>query len=205
MNEFLESIIKRDPAAKSKLSIILTYPGAKAVFFHKIANFFAIAKFDLVARIVSQFSRFLTGIEIHPKARIGKILFEGNKKLSSRKLENMISLKQGDLLDESILKEDQNLISEKYLEKGYWNSSVDVSVDRGNGEVPVNILYKIVEGEKRTISKILFSGNEALDSKKLLKVMETAPWRFWRFWLFLLHFFSVQANFWTISQKSIWM
>ena len=75
MNEFLESIIKRDPAAKSKLSIILTYPGAKAVFFHKIANFFAIAKFHLVARIISQFSRFLTGIEIHPKAKIGKNLF----------------------------------------------------------------------------------------------------------------------------------
>ena len=75
MNEFLESIIKRDPAAKSKLSIILTYPGAKAVFFHKIANFFAIAKFDLVARIISQFSRFLTGIEIHPNAKIGKNLF----------------------------------------------------------------------------------------------------------------------------------
>ena len=75
MNEFLESIIKRDPAAKSKLSIILTYPGAKAVFFHKIANFFAIAKFHLVARIISQFSRFLTGIEIHPNAKIGKNLF----------------------------------------------------------------------------------------------------------------------------------
>jgi serine O-acetyltransferase len=75
MNEFLESIIRRDPAAKSKLSIILTYPGAKAVFFHKIANFFAIAKFHLVARIISQFSRFLTGIEIHPKANIGKNLF----------------------------------------------------------------------------------------------------------------------------------
>ena len=75
MNEFLESIIKRDPAAKSNLSIILTYPGAKAVFFHKIANFFAIAKFHLVARIISQFSRFLTGIEIHPKANIGKNLF----------------------------------------------------------------------------------------------------------------------------------
>ena len=75
MNEFLESIIKRDPAAKSKLSIILTYPGAKAVFFHKIANFFEIAKFHLVARIISQFSRFLTGIEIHPRANIGKNLF----------------------------------------------------------------------------------------------------------------------------------
>ena len=75
MNEFLESIIKRDPAAKSKLSVILTYPGAKAVFFHKIANFFAVAKFDLIARIISQFSRFMTGIEIHPKAKIGKNLF----------------------------------------------------------------------------------------------------------------------------------
>ena len=75
MNEFLESIIKRDPAAKSKLSIILTYPGAKAVFFHKIANFFAVAKFHLVARVISQFSRFLTGIEIHPRANIGKNLF----------------------------------------------------------------------------------------------------------------------------------
>ena len=75
MNEFLESIIKRDPAAKSKISIVLTYPGAKAVFFHKIAIFFAIAKFHLVARIISQFSRFLTGIEIHPRANIGKNLF----------------------------------------------------------------------------------------------------------------------------------
>ena len=75
MNNYLESIIKRDPAAKSKLSVILTYPGVKAVFFHRIANFFSIAKFDLIARIISQFSRFLTGIEIHPKAKIGKNLF----------------------------------------------------------------------------------------------------------------------------------
>ena len=75
MNSFLESIINRDPAAKSKLSLVLTYPGVKAVFFHKIANFFSIAKFDLIARIISQFSRFLTGIEIHPKAKIGKNLF----------------------------------------------------------------------------------------------------------------------------------
>ncbi len=75
MNEYLQSIIDRDPAAKTKISLILTYPGVKAVFFHKIANFFATAKFDLVARIISQFSRFLTGIEIHPKAKIGKNLF----------------------------------------------------------------------------------------------------------------------------------
>ena len=75
MNDFLQSIIDRDPAAKSKLSLILTYPGVKAIFFHRIANFFSIAKFDLLARIISQLSRFLTGIEIHPKAKIGKNLF----------------------------------------------------------------------------------------------------------------------------------
>ena len=75
MSDFLQSIIDRDPAAKSKVSLVLTYPGVKAIFFHKIANFFAIAKFDLVARIISQFSRFFTGIEIHPKAKIGKNLF----------------------------------------------------------------------------------------------------------------------------------
>ena len=75
MSEFLQSIIDRDPAAKSKLSLILTYPGVKAVFFHRIANFFSTAKFYLIARIISQLSRFLTGIEIHPNAKIGKNLF----------------------------------------------------------------------------------------------------------------------------------
>ena len=75
MSNFLQSIIDRDPAAKSKLSLIMTYPGVKAVFFHRLAHFFSVAKFYLIARIISQFSRFLTGIEIHPGAKIGKNLF----------------------------------------------------------------------------------------------------------------------------------
>ena len=75
MNSYLESIIKRDPAARDKLSIILTYPGVKAVFFHHLAHKIWNFKFYLIARIISQFSRFLTGIEIHPGARIGKNLF----------------------------------------------------------------------------------------------------------------------------------
>jgi len=75
MNDYLESIKKRDPAAKSILSIILTYPGVKAVFFHQISNFFYKAGFDLISRIISQTVRFFTGIEIHPGAKIGKNLF----------------------------------------------------------------------------------------------------------------------------------
>ena len=75
MNDFINSIKERDPAAKSTLSVILTYPGVKAVFFHQIANFFHLAGFHLVARIISQLSRFFTGIEIHPGAKVGDNLF----------------------------------------------------------------------------------------------------------------------------------
>ena len=75
MKDFLESIKARDPAAKSILSIILTYPGVKAVFFHNISHFFYQADFDLIARIISQATRFFTGIEIHPGAKIKKNLF----------------------------------------------------------------------------------------------------------------------------------
>ena len=75
MNSYLQSIIDRDPAARSKLSVILTYPGVKAIFLYKIANFFSVAKFYLVARMISQLARFITGIEIHPSAKIGKNLF----------------------------------------------------------------------------------------------------------------------------------
>ena len=75
MFDYLESIKKRDPAAKSIMSIVLTYPGVKAVFFHQISNFFYKAGFDLIARIISQTIRFFTGIEIHPGAKIGRNLF----------------------------------------------------------------------------------------------------------------------------------
>ena len=75
MADYLDSIIQRDPAARSKLSIVLTYPGVKSVFFHRIANNLWNLNLYTLARIVSQFSRFLTGIEIHPAAKIGKNLF----------------------------------------------------------------------------------------------------------------------------------
>ena len=75
MKEFFESIKKRDPAAKSIISIVLTYPGVKAILFHKLSHNLWKAKIYLIARTISQFSLFLTGIEIHPAAVIGKNLF----------------------------------------------------------------------------------------------------------------------------------
>ena len=75
MINFIDSIMERDPAARSKVSVIITYPGVKSIFFHYIAHKVWKLKFFLLARILSQFSRFLTGIEIHPAAKIGKNLF----------------------------------------------------------------------------------------------------------------------------------
>jgi len=69
------SIAERDPAAKSTLEVILLYPGFHAIFFHRIAHWFFKKRLFFIARLVSQFSRFLTGIEIHPGAKIGKGLF----------------------------------------------------------------------------------------------------------------------------------
>lgn len=70
-----KSIAKRDPAAKGTLEVILLYSGFHAVFWHRFAHWFYKHRMFFVARCISQFSRFMTGIEIHPGAVIGRGLF----------------------------------------------------------------------------------------------------------------------------------
>lgn len=71
----LDSIIARDPAARSRLEVALTYPGFHAVLAHRAAHFFWRNNFKIFGRMISQTARWLTGIEIHPGARIGRRLF----------------------------------------------------------------------------------------------------------------------------------
>jgi len=73
--DYVASIMRRDPAARSKLEVILCYPGLHAVFLHRIAHALHGRKLVLSARLVSELNRSLTGIEIHPGTRIGKRLF----------------------------------------------------------------------------------------------------------------------------------
>jgi len=72
MFEFLKAYKNYDPAAKSLLEVFLCYPGVKAIGLHRVAHDLYLAKLYTLARIVSEISRFLTGIEIHPGAKIGK-------------------------------------------------------------------------------------------------------------------------------------
>ena len=77
-NRMLEDarlIARRDPAAKNTLEVMLLYPGFHAVVFHRVAHWFYKRNMFFLARLFSQISRFITGIEIHPGAQIGKGLF----------------------------------------------------------------------------------------------------------------------------------
>ena len=75
LREEIDSIRARDPAARSGLEILLCYPGLHVVLFHRAAHAAWRARLHLVARLFSQLGRFLTGIEIHPAATIGRLLF----------------------------------------------------------------------------------------------------------------------------------
>lgn len=74
MLDFLRAYKNYDPAAKSLLEVFLCYPGVKAIAFHRLAHDLYKARLYIFARIISEISRWLTGIEIHPGAKIGKRL-----------------------------------------------------------------------------------------------------------------------------------
>ena len=74
LGETLRAYQARDPAARSRLEIFLLYPGVHAVLYHRIAHFLYCRRLKFLARVVSQWSRCWTGIEIHPGAKIGRRL-----------------------------------------------------------------------------------------------------------------------------------
>jgi outer membrane protein insertion porin family len=120
--------------------------------------------------------------KIFTKSRIERVIFEGNDKISTTKLEKSIEVSAGELLDEAEIKADQRALEKLYLEKGFWNSQVDSKIISKEGERGAQVVFSIIENEKRKIKKITFTGNQNISEKKLSKQMETAAWRFWRFW-----------------------
>jgi serine O-acetyltransferase len=75
LRDDIDSIMARDPAARSRLEVVLCYPGFQAVLYHRAAHWFWRHGWLLAGRFVSHLGRVLTGIEIHPGARIGRRLF----------------------------------------------------------------------------------------------------------------------------------
>ena len=75
LKEDIQTVLARDPAARSTLEVIFCYPGLHALWFHRLAHFLWKHKLRFCARLLSHANRFLTGIEIHPGARIGRRFF----------------------------------------------------------------------------------------------------------------------------------
>lgn len=75
MKEDMDVVFEQDPAARTYIEVFLTYSGLHAVWSHRIAHAFFNRKLFFLARVISQISRFFTGIEIHPGAKIGRRLF----------------------------------------------------------------------------------------------------------------------------------
>ena len=67
---------KYDPAAKSELEVMLLYPGIKAIFFHRMAHPLYVWGVPILPRFISELSRFITGIEIHPGAKLGNVIID---------------------------------------------------------------------------------------------------------------------------------
>ena len=75
INEDIKAVLRQDPAARNSLEVVLTYPGLHAVWGYRIAHFLWQVKLKLAARIYSNWIRTVTGIEIHPAAKIGRRFF----------------------------------------------------------------------------------------------------------------------------------
>lgn len=75
MKEDMDVVFEQDPAARTYVEVMLTYSGLHAVWSHRVAHWFYNKRLLFIARVISQISRFITGIEIHPGAKIGQRLF----------------------------------------------------------------------------------------------------------------------------------
>ena len=75
IREDIDTVFKKDPAARSVLEVLFCYPGLHALWGHRVANFFWRHGLRLIARLLSHINRFFTGIEIHPGATIGRRFF----------------------------------------------------------------------------------------------------------------------------------
>ena len=75
MRKDVQAVFKRDPAARNLCEVIFCYPGLHAIWLYRLAHFLWVREFISLARFISHISRFLTGIEIHPGAKIGRRFF----------------------------------------------------------------------------------------------------------------------------------
>ena len=114
--------------------------------------------------------------EVRAKYRVGAVRFEGNKRMSTRKLEHEITIRQSVALDEAVVKTDTDKLKEFYRKAGFSQVRVDYVIERNPVTGLGTVLFKIEEGPKVHIKDIVFVGNTEIKGSTLRRRMDTAKW-----------------------------
>lgn len=120
--------------------------------------------------------------ELRPKYRVGSILFEGNRRVSSRRLTREIKTAENGGLDERQIRADAQAMFEFYQKSGYSGVTIDYTIQRNPATGRGAVVFKINEGERIRIRRIDFTGNDSIKRRKLRGEMETSTWH-WFSWL----------------------
>ena len=111
--------------------------------------------------------------DIRPKFRIASISFDGNERIRDRRLENEVTILPNQILNERRVKEAGQAIEEFYLKRGFSQARIEYEIDRNPATGFGNVIYKIREGGKYKISKVKFTGNKNIKSRKLRRNIKT--------------------------------
>ena len=120
--------------------------------------------------------------ELRPKYRVGSIIYEGNQRISVRRLSREVKTMENGGLDERQVRADAQALFEFYQKSGFSGATIDYSIERNPLSGRGAVTFKIKEGVKVRIGKINFEGNDNLSGRKLRSKMDTASWH-WFSWL----------------------
>jgi outer membrane protein insertion porin family len=135
---------------------------------------------DVKETVVSRTQMDLT-FELRAKSRIGAVRFEGNEKMSTKKLQSEVTVLLNPVADEQVIKSDKDKLEKMYRKAGYSQVRVEYHINEDPVTGLATVVFNIEEGPKVKITKVDFVGNEMIKDKVLRGEMETSKWQWWSF------------------------
>lgn len=157
-----------------------------AVLSEDIKRLIKMGSFDDVRTEVTEMpgDKVVITVIVTPRPTVRRILFEGNRKLKTRRLRGLLEHQTGVSLDASLVAADTNAIRKRYRSSGYKQVEVDTVIQEIPNTNDVNLLFRITEEDRAKVKRVMFKGNSAFKTKKLRKTITTR--RSW--WQYVFRF-----------------
>jgi outer membrane protein insertion porin family len=171
-----------DDVVRANIQVREGGPFDEAALDRDIRSLYRTGLFEFIEIKREQVSPTLVNlvVEVTSKYRVLSVEFDGNKRASTRRLRKEATTKPNAALDERNIKKDAEKIFEYYQKKGYSQAEVNYTIDRDRATGFGRVTFRIREGEKVRIKRIVFLGNENVKSRKLRKELkETRKWWMW--------------------------